>query len=263
MISSSDSIKYIGNNIPELEIKNGDLLTDVVFKLSNGYLMSQKEINDIKNSNINSVNDSIIALSKQKRINVQGKYSGTLEVVITSGIGDTITFDLSDFISNIEDSIVDIETKVYGVPTGGNSLLFNSNKQVFGQTITTDKYPLYGTTKVRVWEDGQDVTYIANFEIGSNSIKKLNSDFEVEQKLVVQKTQEELNDYILSKLNKSVKDSPINIDGQVYNSWQQCCSALIGICNNLQQQINQSQTTITKSAANCGQSIKTEGCQNC
>lgn len=261
MTNSSDSIKYI-LDVPSLGIKKGDLLTDVVMKLADAYDMSQKEIKLLKESSITQINDSNIVLSKERKVNVKGKYSGVLEVVITSGIGDTITFDLSDFIGTIEDDVVDIETKVYGTPTGGNSLLFLSNKATFGQNITTDKYPLYGQTKVRVWEDGQDIFYVANFEIASNGIKTNNFDFEVESKLNTQRTQEELNNYLLSKNGKN-KDLPVTLDGVTYNSWQQCCSALLGICNQLQEQINSANINITKSAANCGQSIKTEGCQDC
>jgi hypothetical protein len=255
MVSSSDSIKYIGAEIDDLGIKKGDLLTDVIDKLANGYLSVKKELEE-------SSKKEIIVSDKDIKINgidtnVTGKYSGTLEVAIASGTGNSISFDLNDFAESILDNIVRVETNVYN----SEGVIFSSDKTIFGQNILLDKYPLYGASQVVVWEEETNVTYRADFQI-DNSAKTMSFDFEVERKNNQPKTQSELNQ-ILVKNSATKKQQPIEFDGLKFASWQQCCSYLLGRCNSLQKQIDTPQNNISKSAANCGETIKTSDCQNC
>lgn len=268
--TSTDSVKYIGNDYLDLGIKSGMLLTEVNEILFSHYTQSLKAQNEF-NEQVNlSPKSSNIAVDEYS-ITQKGKWAGTLAISTQKGnIDVVINVDLSTFYNSIGDSVLSVTTEAYGTPnTGGRTLLFSSDKQIFTQTVSVDRFPIYGTSTVRVLEAGGDVTYIANFTIGSANIRNYTFDF-VGQGLGTQglKTQSDFNTAVLDKINELsniVGNQEVELDGVLYNSWQQCCSALLGQCNSLQQQINSlnSGNNTTKTAANCGEQLTTSGCIDC
>jgi hypothetical protein len=268
--ASTDSIKYIGKDYLELGIKNGMLLTEVNEVLFSHYtssLKAQKEFN----TQVNLLTDSSnIALNENVTKN-NGKWSGVLDFSVQKGSIDTIlNVDLSGFYDSIDDSVLSIVTEAYGTYSNGRTLIFSSDKKTFTQTASIDRFPIYGTSTVRVLEASGDVTYVANFTIGSSNVRNYAFDF-IGQGLGTQslKTQAEFNEFVLEKItqtnNLSDSSKNVELDGVIYSSWQQCCSALLGKCNNLQNQLNDinSGNNTLKTAANCGEQIKTTGCINC
>lgn len=261
-------VEYTGKEFPDLDIKRGMSLTEVNDILLTHYIKSMKDQAEFNSRVKSSFSDSDINISKNIKRNIRGKFSGTFDVSVqTNNFNSVFNFDLAEFKDSISDSILEIRTEIFGVPTDSRTLILSTDKVTFGTAIDASRFPIYGTSTVRVWEGEGDVTYVADFEIGSSNVTSYAFDYEVKNSLRAVKTQEEMNQSLLlqiDQLRNAIGNGEVEIDGVKYSSWKQCCSALSAQCNSLKSEIDKiSGGSISKSVANCGEAITANGCVNC
>lgn len=265
----TNGVTYTGKNFNSIGVKTFDSLTSVIEKIVDAQEESIKRQNSVNEKSLTKVNDSDIKLESAIRTHPKGKWGGTLSAKVQAGSSfDELMFDTTEFTDNVDDSIISISTEIYGEELNGRTLISSSDKSIFGISIGNNRYPIFGKSTVRVLEDGGDVSYEASFQIGSGNIRSYSFDYEASERSGVAKTQQEFNQSVMDSITQ-IKDAlginKIELNGTIFDSWKSACTSLQSTCNSLQRKIDDINNSgnITKSVANCGEVIKTEGCVNC
>ena len=265
--TNTNKIAYLGDTLDSLGIKKGDTETVVISKLAAAILELTKKIGELP-ATTSGVSSSDVQLTSQHTLNGIGKYSGTIDfTLVQNDFGSSnVGFDFSTFKNSISDNITSIETELFGtIDTNGRTSIVSSDKVNSGVNIENARYPLYGTSKVKVWENGSEKTYQTNITIPSGNIASYSFDYELVNVNQSSKTQDELNTQLvneIARLRSQLELNPITIDDKTFGNTAQACNYLNGKCNAISAQVNNNSGT-TIAAAKCGDSITTSGCVGC
>jgi hypothetical protein len=267
--TSTDRVLYRGDDIPEIGIQSNMSITDVTSRLATHFLQTKQTQEEFNRSIKDTFNDGDILLTSESSGNVRGKYDGSIDIKVQAGTtgGAIVTIDMSAFCDSITDSIVGIETNIYGSPDSGRTLISSSNKRIYSFEVEAARFPLYGSTSIRVWEVGGDVTYVANINVPSANVMSYAYDISGSYSSSSIKSQSELNKLLLeqiAELKSTIGQEGCEIDGVKYNTWKQACVSLSGQCSALKKEIDGIKNgSVTISSANCGEKITLSGCTDC
>jgi len=267
--TETDRVIYRGEDIPEIGIKSNMSITDVTRRLATHFLQTKNTQDEFNRSIKDTFNDGDILLTSESSGNVRGKYDGSIDVRVQAGSagGSIVTIDMSAFCDSITDSIVGIETNIYGAPSSGRTLISASNKRIYSFEVEASRFPLFGSCSIRVWEIGGDVAYVANINIPSGNVMNYAFDINGRYNASPVSSQAELNKILLeqiAELKSIAGQEGIEIDGIKYNTWKQACVALSGQCSSLKKELDGIKNgSVTISSANCGEKITVSGCTDC